>query len=376
MAISAAGIIFSSLNANTLSRLTADRSVAAIPFGCRYRLIDFCLSNMVNANISNINIVANYNYRSLLEHIGSGKDWDLARRERSINIISPFQTASSSDVKIFSTHMEALRNMKEYINEFKEDYVILMDSDHILNIDLQKVLKAHENSGADITIVTKRMLPDTSFKHPRMMIASEDGKITSIAMSSKFNESSPELSLNIFIMSTVYLRKIIEECEAYDLNSLTGLMLRDCKTSDYRVYSYNDYVASVSSFLDYFKCSIELATDPQARESLLMKANAPIFTRVHNSAPVVYKSTATVKNSMIADECIIEGTVINSVLFRGVKVAKGAVVKNSVLFRGTYVDSGAELNCIVTDKDVHVTEGVKLSGNDNMPFYIQKSRKV
>ena len=107
-----------------------------------------------------------------------------------------------------------------------------------------------------------------------------------------------------------------------------------------------------------------------------MKKDAPIFTRVHNSAPVVYKSTATVKNSLIADECIIEGTVINSVLFRGVKVAKGAVVKNSVLFRGTYVESGAELNCIVTDKDVHVTEGVKLSGNKNMPFYIQKGRKI
>ena len=153
-------------------------------------------------------------------------------------------------------------------------------------------------------------------------------------------------------------------------------MLRECKSADYRVYRYSDYVATVSSFLSYYKCSIELATDPAAREALLMKQDAPIFTRVHNSAPVVYKSTAMVKNSLIADECVIEGTVINSVLFRGVRVAKGAVVKNSVLFRGTYVESGAELNCIVTDKDVHVTEGVKLSGNENMPFYIQKGRKV
>ena len=136
MAISAAGIIFSSLNANTLSRLTADRSVAAIPFGCRYRLVDFCLSSMVNADISNINIVTNYKYRSLAEHIGSGKDWDLARRERSINIITPFQTANSGNVKVFSTHMEALISMKEYIKEFKEDYVVMMDSDNVLNIDL------------------------------------------------------------------------------------------------------------------------------------------------------------------------------------------------------------------------------------------------
>lgn len=376
MAISAAGIIFSSLNANTLSRLTTDRSVAAIPFGCRYRLIDFCLSNMVNANISNINIVANYNYRSLLEHIGSGKDWDLARRERSINIISPFQTATSSDVKVFSTHMEALKNMKEYIDEFKEEYVVMIDSDNVLNIDLQEILSHHKESGAEITIVTKKIANDASYKHPRMMISSIDGKISDIAMSASYNEACPELSLNIFVMSTMYLKKIIEESEAYNTNSLTSLLLRDCKTSDYRTYCYDGYVASVSSFLDYYKYSIELATSADARESLLMKKGYPIFTRVHNSAPVVYKSTADVKNSLVADECIIEGTVINSVLFRGVKVEKGAVVKNSVLFRGTHVESGAELECIVTDKDVHITEGVRLSGNPNMPFYVQKSRKV
>ena len=116
MAINAAGIIFSSLNDNTLSRLTSDRTVAAIPFACRYRLVDFCLSNMVNANISNITVVANYNYRSLMEHIGSGKDWDLARRSGGIHIISPYQTAHSSSAKMFSTHMEALISMKEYID--------------------------------------------------------------------------------------------------------------------------------------------------------------------------------------------------------------------------------------------------------------------
>ena len=129
MAISAAGIIFSSLNDNTLSRLTGDRTVAAIPFACRYRLVDFCLSNMVNANMTNISVVSNYNYRSLVEHIGSGKDWDLARRTGGIKLISPFQTAYASKVNMFSTHMEALMSMKEYIQEYKEDYIVLMDSD-------------------------------------------------------------------------------------------------------------------------------------------------------------------------------------------------------------------------------------------------------
>ena len=377
MAISAAGIIFSSLNNNTLSRLTNDRTVAAIPFACRYRLVDFCLSNMVNANISNIYIVANYSYRSLLEHIGSGKDWDLARREGGITMISPFQTAySSSSPKMFSTHMEALKSMKEYINELKEDYVVLMDSDTVLNIDLANVIKTHEQTFADITFVTANIDKDYTSKHPRMMLTSVAGKITNIAMGSSYNEKTPELSLGVYVMKTALLRTIIEEGDAHALDSLTKLFLAKYKSANFRVYKHDGYVASVSSFLDYYKHSISLATNPEARDSLLWKKEFPIFTKVHNSAPTVHTESAVVENSVIADECIIEGTVINSVIFRGVHIGKGTVVKNSVLFHGTYIENNVELNCIVTDKDVHVTSGVKLSGNENMPFYVQKGRKI
>lgn len=373
---SAAGIIFSNLNDNTLSRLTEDRTVAAIPFACRYRLVDFCLSNLVNANISNINIVANYNYRSLVEHIGSGKDWDLARHEGGINIISPYQTAHSANVSLFSTHIEALVNMKEYINEFKEEYVVLMDSDHVLNINLAEVIRAHEDSGASVTFVTRLVLPKYTSKTPRMMISSVGGRINDICMCSSYNERNCELALNIFVMKTAYLRKLIEDAAAYSQKSLTRMLMARVKKENYRSFCYTGYVASVSSFLDYYKCSIELATSPDARESLLWKKESPIFTRVHNSAPTAHKSGAVVENSLIADECVIEGTVINSVLFRGVRVGRGALIKDSVLFHGTTVDKNAELNCIVTDKDVHITDGVKLSGSENMPFYVQKRRKV
>lgn len=376
MAISAAGIIFSSLNDNTLSRLTSDRTVAAIPFACRYRLVDFALSNMVNANMTNISVVSNYNYRSLVEHIGSGKDWDLARRKGGIKLISPYQTAYSSKISMFSTRMEALLSMKEYIQECKEDYIVLMDSDYVLNIDLEEVIESHQRTGADVTIVTKNSDPDFSSKHPTMMLSSVAGKISDIAMSSVYVEKNPEISLNIFVMEISYLRALIEEAEAYNYNSLSKMFIKNCRTSNYRSYNFKSYVASVSSFLDYYKCSIELATNEDARVALLGKKEAPIYTRVHNSVPVIYKSTAHVENSMIADDCVIEGTVINSVLSRGVTVEKGAIVRNSVLFRGTHVGKNSELNCIVTDKDVFVSDGVVLSGNNNMPFYVQKNRKV
>ncbi|MBQ9070441.1 MAG: glucose-1-phosphate adenylyltransferase subunit GlgD [Clostridia bacterium] len=376
MAISAAGIIFSNLNNNTLSRLTRERTVAAIPFACRYRLIDFCLSNLVNANISKIHVVANYNYRSLVEHIGSGKDWDLARRKDGIKVISPFQTATSSSAKLFATHMEALKSMKQYINEFKEEHVVLMDSDFVLNIDISDVIREHEKTNANITIVTKLADKDYTSKHPRMFLSSVAGKVTDIAMSAVASTQTPELALNIFVMKTSYLRTLIDEAEAYGLNSFTEMMLKKYKHSNYRTYCYSGYAASVSSFLDYYRHSIELATNDKARESLLNEKSRPIFTRVHNSAPVVYTKTAKVENSLIADDCVIEGTVINSVLSRGVHVARGAVVKNSILFQHTRVEKNAELNCIVTDKKVTITEGVKLSGNQSMPFFIQKGRRV
>ena len=377
MAISAAGIIFSSLNNNTLSRLTTERTVAAIPFACRYRLVDFALSNLVNANISNISIIANYNYRSLQDHIGSGKDWDLARRAGGINFISPFQTANNAQAKMFSSHMEALKSMKvEYIDQFKEDYVVLIDSDNVLNIDLSEVLAAHEKTGAEVTFVTKTIDSSFTSKNTRTMLSHVAGRVTQIALSDRFDENNPELSLGIYVFNTTYLRKILENAESYNQNSLTQMFLKNCKSDNFRAFNYSGFVASVSSFLDYYKYSMELVNDENARECLLGNRSAPVFTRVNNSAPTIYKSNAKIENSMIADECVIDGTVINSVIFRDVIIEKGAVVKNSVLFHGTRVCKNAELNSIVTDKDVVVTEGVKLSGNGNMPFYIQKRRKV
>ena len=376
MSISAAAIIFSNLNENTTSRLTADRTVAAIPFACRYRLIDFCLSNAVNADISNINVLVNYNYRSLVEHIGSGKDWDLARRERSINIISPYQMANSQGSAVFSSRLEALRKMYEYIKDFREEYVVLMDSDNILNIDLKRVIKSHEITGAEVTVVTQRATVDFKSKTPRIMLSSVNNRVNDIIIGSSYNPAATEISLNIFVMKTSYLRKIVEEAEGYSLNSLTNYVLSTYKRANYRTYLYEEYVAKISSFVDYYSTSMELIKNEKARNSLLFKKEFPIFTRVHNSAPTVHKGNAVIKNSLIADECVIEGTVINSIIFRGVHIGRGSVIRDSILFHGTYVEENAEMRCIVTDKDVHVNSSVKLFGNENMPFYVRKGRRV
>lgn len=373
----ASGIIFSSLNKNTLSRLTAERTVAAIPFACRYRLVDFCISNLVNANIYDISIVANYNYRSLLEHLGSGKDFDLARSTGGINIVSPFQSIGDiSEAKMFSTHLEALKSMVGYIRSMNSEYVILMDSDTVLNIDLTEVIAYHESRSAQITFVTKELTEAFSSKHPRMMIDSMNGKISDITMSERYDSTHKEMALGIIVTKRLYLSKIIEDAIAHNYNSLTKFIINNFKDEDFYTYNFKEYSATVSSFLDYYKFSMELISDEKARNSLLGNKDTSIYTKIHNSAPLFYKSGAVIKNSMLADESYIEGTVINSVIFRGVKIERGAVVKNSILFHGTHIGKGAKLNCIVTDKDAYISENTELSGNDNMPFYVQKGRKV
>ncbi len=374
----AAGIIFSNLNDNTLSRLTMDRTVAAIPFGCRYRLVDFTLSNMVNAGITNVSIIANYNYRSLTEHIGSGKDWDLARRAGGIEFISPYQTSRTPYANMYSHHLEALKSMHQFISEIKEDVVVLSDTDNICNIDLSAVIAQHEANEADLTLVTSPCAEDFSCKGSNVMVdADEKGKIKRIAKANKFTPGFGDRFINIYIVNTAYLRIILEDALAGNLRSLSeDVLMNHPEEHRYYVYRFDGFVAPVSSFMDYYRHSIALATTPEIRAQLFGEKDRPIYTNVHNSAPVLYADGSSVKNSMIADGCVIEGTVENSILFRGVHVARGAVVKNSVLFGGTEVGEGTTVNCVVTDKDVIISAHTTLSGAETLPFYISKGRHI
>ncbi len=374
----AAGIIFSNLNDNTLSRLTMDRTVAAIPFGCRYRLVDFALSNMVNAGITNISIIANYNYRSLTEHVGSGKDWDLARRAGGIEFISPYQTSRTPYANMYSHHLEALKSMHQFIREIKDDTVVLSDTDNICNIDLSAVIAEHEKNNADLTLITTNCTEDFSCKGSNVMVdADENGKIKRIAKASKYTPGFVDRFINIYVVRTAYLGIILEDALAGNLRSLSeDVLMNHPEEHRYYVYRFDGFVAPVSSFMDYFHHSITLAKQPDVRKQLFGNKERPIYTKVHNSAPALYAEGSNVKNSMIADGCIIEGTVENSILFRGVKIARGATVKNSVLFGGTEVGEGTTVNCVVTDKDVSISAHTNLSGAETLPFYISKGRHI
>ena len=373
-----AGLIFANIHDNTIPELTRTRRMASVPFGGRYRLIDFMLSNMVNSGITKVGVIANNNYESLLDHLGTGKDWDLARRSGGIKILPPRITSfDGHSTGISSSRLEAILGAANFIHRCKEDYLVMADCDVICNIDLTPVIEAHAKSGADITFITKTadLTGVTSAEKIVVIDSDKDGKVTDFSEKKTFGGVT-RFYTNIMIVTRSYLTSIIENSVAHGYTRfLHDILSRSIGQADYRIYEYDGFYANINSMETYFSCSMQLL-DTGVREGLFGDKNHPVLTKVRNSAPTRYCEGAKVTNSVIADGCMIEGRVENSILFRGVHVGKDAVVKNAILLQDTYVCPGATLNCVITDKNVMVKNGRNLSGHESMPFFIGKSITV
>ena len=216
--MSVAGIIFSNIHDTNIPELTRNRTMASVPFGCRYRLIDFTLSNMVNSNISNISVITHYNYQSLMDHIGSGKDWDLARRSGGIKILPPFITAyANSSNSLYSTRLEALKSVNNSISKIPDDYVVLSDCDVICNIDFKDMVKNHIANGADITIAVKKVnLTKEKAKINVIIDSDADGRITDAKAGLTNFEGEADINLNIMVMHRQYLQEIVLDAIAHN----------------------------------------------------------------------------------------------------------------------------------------------------------------
>ena len=377
--MSAVGIIFSNIHDRSISELTRVRTMASIPYGCRYRLIDFALSNMVNSNISTINVITHYNYQSLMDHIGTGKDWDMARRSGGIKILPPYISAfANNQNELYHTRLEALKSINHFIAGMTEDYVVMADCDVICNIDLNDMINDHIESGADMTFaVQKKHLSKEAARRNTLVTSDSEGRIIDINSKPNNFEGEAEMFLNIIVCSRRYLQQMVLDAIAHDYKSMTkDILLKTLDRRNYRVYRFEGYSAEISSIEEYFTHSMDLISDPDKYDSLFNVEERPIFTKVRNSPPTYYSNTSNVTNSLIADGCVIDGTVENCILFRGVRVGKGAVVKNSILFQDTFVGDNVSLNCVISDKNVVVHEGVTLSGAPTFPFYIEKRRMI
>lgn len=377
--MSVAGLIFSNIHDSSIPELTGVRTIASVPFGCRYRLIDFALSNMVNSGITKIGIVTHNNYQSLVDHIGTGKDWDLARRSGGIKILPPFITAydSINSLKSSTSRLESLKGVINFISRCKEDYIVLSDCDGICNIDLAKVIDKHEANNADLTIITRTIDPGTAIPPEGVtkVVADHDGRI--VDMMVYVNENKPaEVSTNIMVINRTFLLNLVVDANAHGYNHFYRDAVSKLLTRA-KIFKYpcEGIFIHITSLEGYFKSSMELL-NREVRDELLNVENRPIYTKLRNSAPTVYAKGSKVVNSCIADGCVIEGVVENSIIFRGVKIGKGTVVKNSVLLQDTVTGKNVSLNCVVTDKNAVIRDGRVLSGHETMPFFIHKGAMV
>ena len=318
-----AGLIFSNIHDSAMPELTSNRTIASVPFGCRYRLIDFPLSNMVNSGITKVGIVTHNNYQSLVDHIGTGKDWDLARRSGGIKILPPFITAYDSQIanKLYNTRLEALIGVRNFISRCTEDCILMSDCDGIFNIDINDILKVHQENGAKMTIVTtEHDFGAQGMPHDIYAIDSDfEGRVTSVRKLRQGEDRSC-ISTNVIVVDRLYLLNLLNDAASRGYNDFyRDIVEKNLQSNHIYVYNFEGTYILINSLRSYFAASMNLLNS-EVREELFAVKDRPVHTKVRNSSPTVYAKEAKVKNSYVADGCMIEGTVENSIIFRNVKV--------------------------------------------------------
>lgn len=356
-----------------LGELSRSRSLASIPFAGRYRLIDFVLSNMVNSEISNVGIFIQHKYRSLVDHLRSGKDWDLARKRDGLFVLPPAYT--KTPMQMHRGDVENLYSNLDYIYQSRQKYVVVAGANIVSNMDYREILDYHKSTDADITVLyTKANCSTHDCARANILDFGPEGQVTGIR---EFEDSGgyQNMSMDMFIMEKHRLIELVNHCIALgDYDFVKHCIIKNVNKLKVFGYYHPGYVARISSLQSYFQHSMELL-NPHIWKELFFKSGF-IYTKVKDEAPAKYMNEAEVTNSLIASGCYVEGKVENSILFRGVKVHKGAYIKNSVIMQKGNIGPGVRLENVICDKDVHITANKQLKGEYSYPLVIKKGRVI
>ncbi len=362
-----AGLIFANSD-DKLKELTANRSLASVPFGARYRAVDFALSNLVNTGVTSVGIITTENYRSLMDHVGNGIAWDLDRKNGGVYFIPPYYKRG---VKRFADTISALMGAYDYIRKCGAEYIVLYDSHIIANIDLSEALKAHKKKEADLTVIYHNGVLPVKSEEKMLLGFNNDGRVNSISFGKAENEAS--FGIGISIISKDLLLKLISEAEDEGLTSFAREVLAQ-KINELKIYGYehSGYTAIMDNADTYYEASMDLLC--KDIRSQLFDKTRPIFTKVRDGMPTRYGVNAKVSNCLIGDDCVIEGTVKNSILFRGVEIGKGAVVENCILMQETKIGDEAQVSNVIADKNVVIADGVIFKGTKEKLCFIDKKQ--
>lgn len=367
------GMIFANIHESALDSLTAMRTMGSVPFCSRYRLIDFPLSNMVESGITKIGVITNANFQSLMDHVGTGKPWDLSRKNDGLFILPPFNVGSAT---MWGNRIDAIYGNKGFLEQSNQTYVVMSDCNNVLSLDYQALFDAHESTEADITIVGVRApMPDKISSIICFDKVDENGRVTQMSLDSGA-EGDVFHSVNIIIMKKYLLETLVTTAHSKnEISFQRNIVMANAK--NLKIYAYDateSFVGTVSSVQAYYDISMKLL-EKESRQKLFNK-DFPIYTKERDDMPSLYGPESKFNNSLAADGCIIDGIVENSIIFKGAKIGKGAVIKNSILMQDAVVGDNAKLNCVIADKDVSIKGGVELSGAPTFPVTLTKGTRI
>lgn len=371
------GIIIGFDSNNDLRELSEHRPVASVPFGGRYRVIDFMMSNLVNSGCYQVAVLMRDKYQSLLDHLGSGKDWDLSRKRGGMFLLPPNAFAPKSSPLVtenYRTSLEALGSISDMLNKNKSEHVLICSADIVANIPLDEVMKEHKKSEADVTIVCTKNPEGGAFD--MFLGLSPRHEVEDIRNGDNMGGKCKYKSMGIYIMKRKYLQSLLSDCVTHNLRSFERDAMQHVFKRGDKVHGYvfDKYSAKIENVKGYFSASMDML-DKDIRDQVFLK-NRPILTKIYDEAPTYYGEDAEVSDSLIADGSRIEGTVENSIIFRGCTIAKDAVVKDSIVLPNSSIGEGVELSYVVTDKGVTVRENRKMVGGATYPVAIAKNATV
>lgn len=365
------GLIFANVHDDLVGELASARSMASVPFGGRYRLIDFPLSCMVNAGISNVGVIPKSNYHSLLDHLGSGKAWDLDRKSGGLTILPP---DVNSNISLSSNHIESIDAVRGFLARSKEEYVVLCDADFVGNVNIGEMLEHHLKTGADVTFSYKTGSMPRNNRDTMALEMDADNRVCQIKMIAQ-SGTNCNYSLNIVVIKRRLLMKLTDEAMVYSQTNLWRDVFQ-AKAASLKIYGYavKDEVWVIDSRETYAAANFSLLK-PEVRNNLF-RLDRPVYTKIRDDVPTRYGLNSRVSNSLIADGCLIEGTVKNCVIFRGATIGAGTVVENCIIMQDCVIGHNAALSYLILDKNVTVSDETKMRGAASLMTFVGKNAVV
>ena len=361
------GLISANYAINGYETLTRERPPVSIPFGGRYRLLDFAMSNMVNSRIQTVGLITPPYYRSIMDHIGAGKEWDLDRKTGGLYIL-PGTAFGFRDPDARFLFRDLLHNLS-YLQQGDGDYILVSTGTLVANIDYRPMIDEHELSGRNVTLLYRKNAPGEQ-RPGYYLDIDETGAVTGI----RSGTEGENLFLNSFIIDKSLLLRMARDYRSMvyvDFISLLAGILDQIRVG---VHRFDGHVFFVNGDRDYFRSSMDLL-DRDLRHELFNR-DRQIRTKIHDTPPALYVPGSSVRNSLMTAGSIVEGQVENSVVFRNARIEKGASVKNCVLMEGCVVRAGARLENVICDKSVIVTENKTILGTADRPCVLPKGETV